>query len=183
MMAPVAGWLVSVIAAADAQNACLFLLLLTAEDSDGALSVLRKCLGLAKTQMLFLRHFVCLSSALPLLCVQNGTHMLFQGPLLSWLQWECSGRLLGVPKLGSSAFEERYLSYDALPHLMWFTATGIWDGCRGSPILSLEIRHSLSPETEQGESRAALSLVVSGLLSLLLGKLGQEDASFPLSGP
>lgn len=159
MMAPVAGWLA--IAAVDAQNACLFLLLLTAEDSDGVLLVLRKCLGLAKTQMLFLRHFVCLSSALPLLCVQNGTRVLFQGPLLSWLQWEC-GRLSAVPKLGSSAFEERYLSYKgALPHLMWYTATGIWDGCRGSPILSLERRHSLSPETEQGESGATLSLVVS----------------------
>lgn len=138
--AEVAGWLVSVTAAVDPQNACLLLLLLTVEGSDGALSVLRKWLG--KTTNAFSQPlrlpFICFAltvcAEMEPMCCSKGL---------------CSGNALGdcwqSQSFGSSAFEERYLSCeDALPHLMWYTATRIWNGSRGSPILSLERRHSLS---------------------------------------
>lgn len=95
-----AGWLVSVTAAVDAQNACLLPLLVIVEDSDGALSVFRKCSRLAKTQMFF----SATSPAFHLLCpycvCRDGTHVLFPGPLLSLLLWEHSERLLDIAKLG-----------------------------------------------------------------------------------
>lgn len=90
----VAGRLVLVTAALDAQNACLIPSLGRLEDLDGTLPVFRKRLGL------FLSHFFHLSSTLPFLCVQGDGTRVFQGPWLSSLWCECSGRLLEVHTAG-----------------------------------------------------------------------------------
>lgn len=122
---------------------------------------------------------LCFSSALPLLCVQRWNPCVVPRAFADFAAVGMFWEIVGSPK----AWRPLPLKKDTFPmkilyHISCgiYTATRLWNGSQVSPILSLERRHSLSPEELYLSSGA-------GLLSLPLGKLRQEDSSFPLSGP
>lgn len=121
-----------------------------------------------------------------LLCVERGNPcVVVPRAFAEFATLETFWEIVGSPK----AWGPLPLRKDTFPRKMLYhtsrgrLTTRIWSSSKGSPILFLGRRHSLSPKTKQDESRAALPLVVSGLLPLLLGKLRQEDPSLLLGGP